>query len=128
MNYTEEWRLTDQELAKLDAVGGNVAEAQQAKKKAWLEANPKREMSYTKGEWRVDRKHIYDESGRTLALLVDGGYEEMEANAHLIAAAPDLYEACNKAWSYFMFRPAKTQEMWDILHQLEGAIAKAEGK
>ena len=43
-----EWKLTDQEIAKVIAMGVDINEAQEAKKKAWLEANPQREMNYTK--------------------------------------------------------------------------------
>ena len=82
-------------------------------------------MNYTKGEWRVDKRFIYDESGRTIAELVDGGFEELEANAHLIAAAPLLYEACRAAnidMKMFGKFSLGTQK------RLDQAIAKAEGK
>lgn len=54
-------------------------------------------MDYTEGEWQITehdgKVRIYDIWDRILAKLVDGGYEELRANAHLIAAAPKMYEA-----------------------------------
>lgn len=65
-------------------------------------------MNYTKGEWRLEHLlagqypvYIYDENGMAIAEAtnrLDGinnekAKEEMIANARLIAAAPDMYEA-----------------------------------
>ncbi len=55
---------------------------------------------FTPGEWRVceltRRFGVYDSSSTSIA-KVDGAYgvamERRKADAHLIAAAPDLYEA-----------------------------------
>jgi len=55
---------------------------------------------FTPGEWRVceltRRFGVYDSSGTSIA-KIDGDYgvamERRKADAHLIAAAPDLYEA-----------------------------------
>ena len=53
---------------------------------------------YTKGKWRVMTGNIATvvgtDSGKT-AIVYGGSDEEELANAHLIAAAPDMYEACN---------------------------------
>ena len=55
-------------------------------------------MSYTKGEWKI----VKDEHGLTVGVEVDSGWicdtqfnsmASCEANAKLIAAAPDLLEA-----------------------------------
>lgn len=51
--------------------------------------------NYTKGKWRVGREPISDLSTvitdeHTIAIGLS------EANAHLISASPDLYEACKK--------------------------------
>ena len=62
--YTREWQLTCQEVADVIAKGGDVQKAQEAKKKAWLEANPPKgemilltveetEQAFN-AEWRVD--------------------------------------------------------------------------
>lgn len=45
-------------------------------------------MSYTKGPWHVAHDdHVINEEGIVIAMVGE------EANAHLIAAAPDLVEA-----------------------------------
>ncbi len=58
-------------------------------------------MEYTKGKWKVDPdfEWVMDEEGRIVANCT--GHMDAKANAHLIAAAPDLYEALwgmVKAW------------------------------
>lgn len=52
---------------------------------------------YTKGKWTVDPTYdwVRDKTGRVVANCT--GHEDQKANAHLIAAAPDLYEACKLA-------------------------------
>ena len=50
-------------------------------------------MSYTPGPWKVDRPYIRG-AGRAIASLESGRNEgEDAANARLIAAAPELFEA-----------------------------------
>jgi len=93
-------------------------------------------MNYTKGEWEVDRHTVYAlgkyGSNRFSAHIQhgwDGGEEtpqaELEANAHLISAAPELYEALKALTSYVSimgyFKPEKQE-------QFRKALAKAEGK
>lgn len=100
-------------------------------------------MSYTKGPWRVSSSTIvFSDNGylqvicNTLPLLYaeiqekDIAMEEASANAHLIAAAPNLLEALRNIVS--MSRAAN----WDkattgrqlLLDDAEKAIAKAEGR
>lgn len=58
---------------------------------------------FTPGEWRVceltRRYGVYDSSGTSIA-KIDGAYgvamERRKADAHLIAAAPMLYEALDR--------------------------------
>ena len=60
-------------------------------------------MSYTKGEWSFGH-NIGVYSGEThIADIapVNNGFDETLANAKLIAAAPDLLEACELALSLF---------------------------
>ena len=47
-------------------------------------------------------------------------------NASLIAAAPDLLEACQSAFAYIGF--STSDAGMSVLNKLESAIAKAEGK
>ena len=54
--------------------------------------------------------------------------EETEANAHLIAAAPEMYEACKTALTV-----TGGSKNWDglthgFLVEIEKAVAKAEGR
>ena len=56
-------------------------------------------MKHTKGEWFAKEGQIYPiETGKTLALIpyYDKDDKEQEANAKLIAAAPDMLFALNE--------------------------------
>ncbi len=48
---------------------------------------------------------------------------ESKANAHLIAAAPEMYEALKAVWSYLAFR-----DSGEPFKQVTDALAKAEGR
>ena len=91
------------------------------------------DTNYTKGDWEVyDRWNVRVAGGGRLVANC-GGYssnyedvvEENEANAHLIAAAPDMYEALTlvKQW-------AKDPEMkWgEIAPIIDNALAKTRGR
>lgn len=90
-------------------------------------------MKHTPGRWvvssyqKVQSKRCVFEGPHGMLGWVgtdrdQGLYEEAEANAHLIAAAPELYEACKMA-----LLKCQITDSWhnDVLKQ---AIAKAEGK
>jgi hypothetical protein len=70
---------------------------------------------------------ISDASGKTLALVVSEGWDdsELDANARLIAAAPDLLEACESARDVLH---ALGQNFGGSFEQIERAIAKARGE
>ena len=89
-------------------------------------------MNYTKGEWKAKDKSYFQGE---MPFIVSPTYSsyviarvDNEANAHLIAAAPELYEACNKMWSYLISRPAKPKELTDILLLCEKGLAKTDTK
>ena len=81
---------------------------------------------YTPGPWRVgiDRESVGEVNPpeAKIAMTREGTTPEREANARLIAAAPDLLEALHKIVNN-----------WDNLHpkdrqQARAATAKAEGR
>ena len=56
-------------------------------------------MKHTKGEWFVAiDNNVYSQHGDARIAIVEADFniseQEAEANARLIAAAPDLFEAC----------------------------------
>lgn len=99
-------------------------------------------MNYTKGEWKLGetlRDHNDDifwhtsvvRGGIRVARSTGIGEDEAFANAQLISAAPDLYEALKearkelKAWVKDHGECIATN---DVINSINKAIAKAEGK
>lgn len=84
-------------------------------------------MNYTKGPWEryddntVQLKGASGGKGDCVAVVygVGNGYEE--CNAALIAAAPQLYEACREALKVI----SCTEN--EVINKLEEAINKAKG-
>ena len=126
-----EYKLTDQEVARIKAVGGNVAEAQEAKKQAYLKAHPNT-MEYTKGEWEITFQHpgvwgiwAKQEGIRIGIADVFHTTDDMgEANAQLIASAPKMYEALSLvAKGYESSKPNENfikQMVFKVLAELGG--------
>jgi len=95
-------------------------------------------MNYTKGEWKVSefkaRELRVCNEYENICYLVSMPLEGQElANAHLIAAAPDMYEACyafSTALAIWQKDPAKSPiTLATIFNETIGkALAKAEGK
>ena len=110
-------------------------------------------MEYTGGEWRVNRtegKNKEEFAEYIVTSFPNGGVKgialirtypyrlESEANARLIASAPDLYEACQAIVKWLddipghVGRQIKFSEAGEtapqVYKQLIQAIAKAEGK
>ena len=92
-------------------------------------------MEYTKGEWKVIQKKaskvpFFDgftlsvEGGKLLIALCDrekwDNKKQRLANAHLIAAAPDMYEALKEILTYDKIEYFKAKWV--------EALAKAEGR
>jgi hypothetical protein len=93
------------------------------------------ESKYTAGPWHVFRDEINDSDGLTVARVVRFVplyREQSDANARLIAAAPDLLEALSGMVAVFAMNNAEPIELRNALqHQMAGAraaIAKAEGR
>src|SRR3990167_7565144 len=78
-------------------------------------------------EYGVDSKWIY--ADKKYIALASGNdvdtWDEVMANAHLIAAAPELLEACKKALSYITVQSAGG-ELPPIVGELNNILAKAE--
>lgn len=96
-------------------------------------------MSYTKGEWEVRGDDAYIVCGKktiaapinTLSSEKDStlGLEEMLENAHLISAAPDMYEAL-EAFILYLEKPHPENKQLKVkaLEVAEKALAKARGE
>jgi len=84
------------------------------------------DLNYTKGEWRIEHypdSQIKIHSGfeSICGLTYDGKVaDEVEANAHLIAAAPDMYEALKDVQAGI--------DHWTLRKRIDLALARAEGK
>jgi hypothetical protein len=96
-------------------------------------------MKHTPGPWIIDRSHKVDRDGTTIwaddviiADCVPDQHENHKANAHLIAAAPDLLEAMKELFK----QCAMTHKHWGdgcnnreataAIKAARAAIAKAE--
>jgi hypothetical protein len=102
--------------------------------------------AHTPGPWRVDI--CTPESGKSIAVHVDTravkagrvmvvalcgrpGVTYVEANARLIAAAPELFAAVKAAEQFFddqIHCRKPTQKWTEYVAQIRAAIASAEGK
>jgi len=97
-------------------------------------------MSHTPGPWSYEKgtgliypsnstvKHV----AHVFGLVPDIGnanknYDEWEANARLIAAAPDLLEAAKAVIRAFGFAPPEDVDLPTEWDDLSAAVAKAEG-
>ena len=98
-------------------------------------------MNYTKGEWKAitsrkpDQAYhpqwVIDSDVHWIAVLGTDKYPfpNDEANAHLIAAAPDMYEALKAFDQYLCAAPPDNMKLKGFAVELmDAAIAKAEGK
>ena len=96
---------------------------------------------FTAGPWKVNDYDTYKNSlhidadpknGRPSiaeVLIMEKGHIEMEANAHLIASAPELLEACKEARKeIYEAINKRSNNLSMVWHSLNDAIAKAEGR
>ena len=89
-------------------------------------------MNYTKGEWRarlaggtLDYPYYVDTEERSIANIWGGSRDkgDAKANAHLIAAAPDMYETLNTLRNYYA-----AYKTCPFIGKVLASLAKAEGK
>ena len=85
-------------------------------------------MDYTKGEWEaLDNNCVVSGSGFDTSVIVCcGNTEEAEANAHLIAAAPDMYEALKDMVNWYI-KQGFDRELPEF-RAMQQALAKKEEK
>jgi hypothetical protein len=95
-------------------------------------------MAHTPGPWETEELKIISQGGPLIAYaneepdndLYPLVGEEVDANARLIAASPDLLAACKDVADIIQGGDRlETCEPWaqDVISRLRNAIAKAEG-
>ena len=103
--------------------------------------------SHTQGEWYTDRDaysgrqtrvRASAKGGRDQVCVADcaqggGSFDVLEANARLIAAAPEVLEALAKALPFIGLASTRQQiiagvDAADLYSEIEAAIAKATGE
>ena len=84
-------------------------------------------MSHTPGPWKVDRPYI--RGARRVIASLESGRNEVEdaANAPLIAAAPELFEACTLAMDVMNNEDATGLDLYECRLILTRACTKAMG-
>lgn len=80
---------------------------------------------FTKGEWEFDRTidRVVDASGDTICATGDSwnSYKNSDANAALIAAAPEMYEMLESiAASMECFHGVDTDSIFNLLAKARG--------
>ena len=93
-------------------------------------------MKHTKGKWEVDEirgcKVVVCGSMVIASDLFDENeepsIEELDANANLIASAPDMLEVLKKCSKYFINPLNMMGQEDEIMEQIIKAIIKAEGQ
>lgn len=88
------------------------------------------ETKWTKGPWEARANRVYTTSGGEVAVATKSDPSHRHAanwTAHLIAAAPELYEALAELVSADMYMD-DTNEKQDALAAARDALAKARGE
>lgn len=122
----------DESLATPSAETGNVA-LPPFTRGPWMHSEGNTYFRRPGKMMTADLIYERDYGGRWIAAVWqdDFGVDEQEANAHLIAAAPDLYRAARNALDK-VFNDGKREGWAEIqisaLDELRAALAKAEGK
>lgn len=86
-------------------------------------------MKYTPKPWQIEKGQLsaswFIHHRGTEVCMVPSNTMYQEANAHLIAAAPDLLEACEDAVKRLEARSNGNGDEKTAVHRLKGAIKKA---
>ena len=90
-------------------------------------------MKYSKGDWKVikdDFRRIYIDTPTRSVASIQRQSTEDEANARLIAAAPDMYEALKELIDHMTLPQNDIHRPYlaDVKRLAIKALAKAEGK
>lgn len=88
---------------------------------------PTKKSSYTTGPWKVSGSYrVKREDGRIIARTDYEHNDENDANALLIAAAPELLEIAQR----LMAMPVNLKDVrWEpLIRSCKAAISKAEGR
>ena len=95
------------------------------------------DTKFTPGPWRYDRTNGSPTTGEHmiagakpgyLAEVRDCGSGDVRANAHLIAAAPDMAEALEKALNFITNTESEMGETLPCGDAARAALAKARGQ
>lgn len=86
---------------------------------------------YTQGQWTNNHHGAIEAGDRVICRVLDGytkdAIKESIANANLIAAAPDLLEALERAHEYLLFN-ADDETAAEIAEQTSAALKAAKGE
>ena len=88
-------------------------------------------MNYTKGEWKAGNVDVVTKSTHIANCYSESNFKrpsigEALVNAHLISAAPDMYEALKLYQSHQ--EGTSGHYCWKCAEAINKALAKAEGK
>lgn len=79
---------------------------------------------HTPGPWTYNDRHIVAENGDNVATWAGYTTTCCEANAQLIATAPDLLAACELAFSWWQLHGGAR---WTWVDAVQAAIARVKG-
>lgn len=92
------------------------------------------ETKFTPGRWHIDKhRNLVDRLGNNvqikacLSVPIAGHTDEHVANAHLIAAAPEMYEMLNSMIEQFEYDGC-TEYEFKLLASAKKTLAKARGE
>ena len=100
------------------------------------------DTEFTKGEWLLTEEpkssgmcstatghfHIETDDVHKFIKIENEHREESKANAHLIAAAPDMYKLLSRLWELNCPQEYCTEDEYQALIEIEDLLAKARGE